>query len=67
MIASSLHLCFLEMTSVGITKISPENPFGRKAGEGSAEAEAQEICVKIITHMWILVMQIQFSLTSYGL
>lgn len=41
------------MTSVGTTKLSPENPFGRKSGEESTEAEAQEICVKIITHIQI--------------
>lgn len=67
MIVSSLLLCFLEMTRVEITKISPENYFDRKAGEGSTEAGAQEICVKTITHIQILVMQIQLSLTSYGL
>lgn len=48
MIVSSLLLCFLQMTSMRITKISPENCFGRKAVEGNTEA--QEICVKIITH-----------------
>lgn len=43
MIVSSLLFCFLELTSMGITKISPENPFGKKAGEGSTDTEAQEI------------------------
>lgn len=65
MIVSFLFLCFLEMTRVEITKISPSNPFGKK--ERRIEAEAKEICVKVITHIRILVMQIRFSLTSYGL
>lgn len=50
------------MTTVGISKILSENPFGRNVGEGITEAEALEICIIIVTQIQIPVMQIEISL-----